>query len=106
MPAEKLDLLAIGDKVSMFGAVLAKAGWVMNSIKGAAGAIVKNPMKVSQAAVDQIIQDGLMDGNVAKSLLEVYRAKRYSNISQRAADILKPYFVQMQVSASQPPEAQ
>ena len=104
--AEKLDLLAIGDKVSMFGAVLAKAGWVMNSIKGAAGAIVKNPMKVSQAAVDQIIQDGLMDGNVAKSLLEVYRAKRYSNISQRAADILKPYFIQMQVSASQPPEAQ
>lgn len=105
--AEKLDLLAIGDKVSMFGAVLAKAGWVMNSIKGAAGAVVKNPMAVSKASVDKIIQDGLMDGNVAKSLLEIHRAKKYTDISQRTADILKPYFIQMQVEANQPtPEAQ
>jgi len=93
--AEKLDLLALGDKVSMFGAVLAKAGWLMNSVKGAVGAVVKNPMKAAEGRVDQIIQDGLLDGNVAASLMEIYRAKRYSDISQRAATTLKPYFIQM-----------
>lgn len=97
--AEKLDLLALGDKVSMFGAVLAKAGWLMNSIKGAVGAVVKNPMKGAEAKVDQIIQDALLDGNVANSLMEIYRAKRVSDISQRAADVLKPYFVQMLATA-------
>jgi len=105
--AEKLDLLALGDKVSMFGAVLAKAGWLMNSIKGAVGAVVKNPMKSAEARVDQIIQDGLLDGNVAASLMEIYRAKKYTDISQRAADTLKPYFIQIMATQAGPPsEAQ
>jgi hypothetical protein len=100
--AEKLDLVALGDKVTMFTAVLAKAGWLMNSIKGAVGAVVKNPMKGAEAAKDQIIQDALLDGKLADALLQVYRAKRVTDISQRAADTLKPYFIQVGVSATQP----
>lgn len=97
--AEKLDLLALGDKVSMFGAVLAKAGWLMNSVKGAVGAVVKNPMKGAEAQVDRFIQDALLDGKAAEALMQIYRAKRVGDISQRAADVLKPYFIQSAVSA-------
>jgi outer membrane lipoprotein SlyB len=100
--AEKLDLLALGDKVSMFGAVLAKAGWLMNSIKGAVGAVVKNPMKGAERQVDQFIQDALLDGHAAEALMQIYRAKGVSDISQRAANVLKPYFVQAAVSTTQP----
>lgn len=96
--AEKLDLVAIGDKVSMFMAVLGKVGWLMNSLKSAGATVAKPIMEMSQRQKDQILQNALMDETAAKALLDVYRAKRVTDISQQSATALKQMLVQLGIS--------